>query len=123
MGETSLQGFIEIGKGQISAQHDVVGPVGDPLAHVTLYQPHRLLELRAQAQTLCGGHEPRTAQGIGSFVALPVAIVFILPLVGLHSLTHVLLGGMVVALVVANVLLMRLSIAVFDRESILTRWK
>ncbi len=67
--------------------------------------------------------DERTAQGVGSFVALPVGVVFVLPLVGLQTFTHLLLGGLVVALVVANILLMRLSIAVFDRESILTRWK
>jgi hypothetical protein len=67
--------------------------------------------------------DDRTAQGIGSFVALPVAVVFIAPLVGLQSMTHWILGGLLGALVVANVLLMRLSITVFDRESILTRWK
>lgn len=67
--------------------------------------------------------DERTAQGIGSFVAVPVVVIFILPLVGMQTFTHLLFGGLVVALVAANVLLMRLSIAVFDRESILTRWK
>ena len=67
--------------------------------------------------------DDRTAQSIGSFVALPVAVVFIAPLIGLQSMTPPILAGLVVALALANAVLMRVSIAVFDRESILTRWK
>jgi ABC-2 type transport system permease protein len=86
-----------------------------PLAALTALQVAVCVSSRVE--------DERTAQGIGSFVALPVGVVFVLPLVGLQTFTHVWLGSLVAALVVANILLMRLSIAVFDRESILTRWK
>jgi ABC-2 type transport system permease protein len=62
-------------------------------------------------------------QGSGAFVALPVAVVFILPLIGIRAMNHLLLVALIVILVVANLLLMRLGVALFDRESILTRWK
>jgi ABC-2 type transport system permease protein len=67
--------------------------------------------------------DERTAQGSGAFVALPVAVVFILPLIGIRAMNHLLLVALIVILVVANLLLMRLGVALFDRESILTRWK
>jgi ABC-2 type transport system permease protein len=67
--------------------------------------------------------DERTAQGAGAFIAVPVALAFVAPLVGMQSIGNLILAAMVVILVIANVLLMRLSIAVFDRESILTRWK
>lgn len=86
-----------------------------PLAALTALQIAVCVSSRVQ--------DERTAQGTGSFVALPVALAFVLPLVGLRAMNHLLLGGLVVVLVIANVLLMRLGIAVFDRESILTRWK
>ena len=67
--------------------------------------------------------DERTAQGAGAFIAVPVALVFVAPLVGMQSVGLLLLAGLIPVLIVTNILLMRLSIAVFDRESILTRWK
>jgi hypothetical protein len=67
--------------------------------------------------------DERTAQAVGSFVAVPVAVVFVAPLLGLQTMTLPLILALAAVLGAANVLLMRLSIAIFDRESILTRWK
>ena len=86
-----------------------------PLAALTALQVAICVSSRVQ--------DERTAQGSGAFVALPVAVVFVLPLVGVRGLNELMMGGMVVVLVIANALLMKLAIAVFDRESILTRWK
>jgi ABC-2 type transport system permease protein len=67
--------------------------------------------------------DERTAQAVGSFVAMPVAVLFVAPLLGLQTMTMAVILGVAAVLAIANALLMRLSIAVFDRESILTRWK
>jgi ABC-2 type transport system permease protein len=110
----------------IFARPGVLGALLGPRSLILVFVIGPLAALAALQVAICVSsrvEDDRTAQGIGSFVALPVAMVFVAPLVGLQSVTHLILGGLVAALVIANVLLMRLSIAVFDRESILTRWK
>ena len=110
----------------IFARPGVLGVMVGPRPLLLVFVLGPLAALAALQVAVCLSsrvEDERTAQGIGSFVALPVAIAFVAPLVGLQSLTNLILGGIVAALIVANVLLMRLSIAVFDRESILTRWK
>lgn len=108
------------------ARPGVVGALLGPRSLLLVFVLGPLAALTAMQIAVCVSsrvEDERTAQGTGSFVALPVAIVFIAPLVGLRSVGPLMLAGLTIALVIANVLLMRLSIAVFDRESILTRWK
>lgn len=108
------------------ARPGVLGALLGPRSLILVFVIGPLAALAALQVAICVSsrvEDDRTAQGIGSFVALPVAMVFVAPLVGLQSVTHLILGGLGAALVIANILLMRLSIAVFDRESILTRWK
>lgn len=67
--------------------------------------------------------DERSAQAIGSLVAMPIAVLFVAPLLGIQAVTMPVIAGIAAVLVVVNAGLIRLSIAVFDRESILTRWK
>lgn len=68
-------------------------------------------------------NDPRTAQQIGAFVILPIAGVFIAQIAGAIELTVPVTLALAAALVVVNAALMWVGIRLFDRETILTRWK
>lgn len=68
-------------------------------------------------------NDPRTAQQIGAFVILPIAGLFIAQIVGAIELTVPVTLALAAGLVVVNAGLMWLGIILFDRETILTRWK
>jgi ABC-2 type transport system permease protein len=108
------------------ARPGVLGLLLGPRSILLVFVLGPLASLAALQAAICVSsrvEDERPAQGVGAFVAMPVAIVFILPLVGLQSPTLLIPAGLAAALVLVNALLMRLSMAVFDRESILTRWK
>lgn len=67
--------------------------------------------------------DERNAQALGAVVVLPVLVLFVTPLLGVQLLTPATIAGLAVAFGILNIVLMRISIRVFDRESILTRWK
>lgn len=68
-------------------------------------------------------NDARTAQQIGVFVILPIAGLLVGQLAGAIQLTVTLIAWITLGLLVINVALMRVAIALFDRETILTRWK
>jgi ABC-2 type transport system permease protein len=68
-------------------------------------------------------NDARSAQQIGALVVLPLTAAFILQITGMLRLTLPAIGAAVVVLVVFNVGLLLLGTALFERESILTRWK
>jgi ABC-2 type transport system permease protein len=68
-------------------------------------------------------NDARTAQQIGVFVILPIAGLLVGQLAGAIQLTVALIAWITLGLLVINVALMRVAIALFDRETILTRWK
>ena len=69
-------------------------------------------------------NDPRSAQQLGAFVLIvPVGILQIAQFVGGVVLTLPILSGIGLVLVVANLLVLRTAILLFDRESILIRWK
>jgi ABC-2 type transport system permease protein len=68
-------------------------------------------------------NDARSAQQIGALIVLPVAAMLVLQLTGTVRLTAPAVGLITLALVAVNVVLMLVGIALFDRESILTRWK
>jgi ABC-2 type transport system permease protein len=84
-----------------------------------------LAALAALQATVCvssRAKDERTAQQWGSLIVLPIAGSLIAPFLGVEmTLTIVLVG--IVVLAGVNVVLMRVAVRVFDRESILTRWK
>lgn len=68
-------------------------------------------------------NDARTAQQMGVTVILPVVGLFISQLMGAFELTTPLILAIAAGLVVVNAGLMALAIRIFDRETILTRWK
>jgi ABC-2 type transport system permease protein len=68
-------------------------------------------------------NDARSAQQIGALIILPISGLFVAQLMGGVQLT----GGVILAIAgvlgALNIVLMRIGIALFDRESILTRWK
>ena len=68
-------------------------------------------------------NDARTAQQIGVTVILPVVGLFISQLMGAFRLTTPLILLIAVVLVGLNAVLMIVAIRIFDRETILTRWK
>ena len=65
----------------------------------------------------------RSAQQLGALVILPVAALLIAQISGTVLLTMPVIGLIALALAAVNAGLMLTAIALFDRESILTRWK
>jgi ABC-2 type transport system permease protein len=68
-------------------------------------------------------NDPRSAQQVGALIVLPVTAVFILQITGMFQLTGLVIASLALALVGVNIGLMLVGITLFQRESILTRWK
>jgi len=68
-------------------------------------------------------NDPRSAQQIGALVILPIAGLLVAQLIGTVQLTVPVIGVMALVLVALNVLLAWIGVRLFDRESILTRWR
>jgi len=68
-------------------------------------------------------NDPRSAQQIGALIILPVAGLLVAQVTGSFLLTGTVVLLIALGLMVLNAGLMALGIALFDRESILTRWK
>jgi len=68
-------------------------------------------------------NDARSAQQIGALIILPLAGLLVGQLTGAVALTGMLIGTIALALIVINVVLMRVGATLFDRETILTRWR
>ena len=68
-------------------------------------------------------NDARSAQQIGALIILPVAGLLVMQLTGNFVLTAPIIAFLALVLACINAALMLLGIALFDRESILTRWK
>ena len=68
-------------------------------------------------------NDARSAQQIGALIVLPVAGLLVAQLTGTIALTLPLIAFIALMLAGINAGLMLIGIALFDRESILTRWK
>jgi ABC-2 type transport system permease protein len=68
-------------------------------------------------------NDPRTAQQFGVLIILPLTGILVAEFTGSLWLTATALGLIGLGLLVAWVLMMLLSVVVFERESILTRWR
>jgi ABC-2 type transport system permease protein len=68
-------------------------------------------------------HDPRSAQQLTSLIILPITAVFVAQLMGAFVIgtPALLLGG--AGLLLANSLLLWVGVQVFQRETILTRWR
>ena len=67
-------------------------------------------------------NDARSAQQIGALIILPIAALLVAQLFGALQLTMPVIAVIAAALAAFNALLTWVAIAVFDRESILTRW-
>ena len=95
-----------------------------PLSIVFLLGP--LSSLAALQLAVCVSsrvNDARSAQQIGALIILPIAGLLVAQLTGnvLLTVPRILLIALVLAGV--NIVLLRVGVALFDRESILTRWK
>ena len=68
-------------------------------------------------------NDPRSAQQLTSLLILPITIVFIAQLMGSFVVTPAWLLLGCAALAVVNAILLAVGVKVFERETILTRWK
>ena len=69
-------------------------------------------------------NDARSAQQLGAiFLVVPIAALQVVQFVEGVILTPAMMMSIAALLLAANALLMRIAIRVFDRESILTRWK
>jgi ABC-2 type transport system permease protein len=68
-------------------------------------------------------NDARSAQQIGALVVLPIAGLLVAQISGAVLLTAPVIALIAAGLAAVNVVLMLFAIALFDRESILTRWK
>ncbi len=85
-----------------------------------------LLSLAALQLAVCVSsrvNDARSAQQIGALVVLPLTAAFILQITGMLRLTLPMIGAAALVLTGVNIGLLLLGITLFDRESILTRWK
>ncbi|HEY5619541.1 MAG TPA: ABC transporter permease subunit [Vicinamibacterales bacterium] len=95
-----------------------------PLAIIFILGP--LAALAALQLAVCVSsrvNDARSAQQIGALVVLPIGATLVLQLTGSFQLTVPVIASIALALTAVNAGLMFLGIALFDRESILTRWK
>ena len=68
-------------------------------------------------------NDPRTAQQFGVLIILPLTVIFVAQLTGSWLLTAERLTAIGVGLIAVWIALTVLSVALFDRDSILTRWR
>ena len=68
-------------------------------------------------------NDPRSAQQIAVLLVMPLVVLFVGQIAGAFFVTTSMLGLVTLGIAVAWVLLVLLSVALFDRETILTRWK
>jgi ABC-2 type transport system permease protein len=68
-------------------------------------------------------NDPRSAQQIAVLLLMPLMVMFIGQVAGAFVVTNTILALVTAAIGTAWVLLLLLSVALFDRETILTRWK
>ncbi len=109
--------------------------VGTPLALALLFQPAwwvALLVIGPQLSILSVNfammvssrvNEPHVAEQLSALVVLPLLLLFFAQAAGLIILNRSLIVVLAVVLAAVDVFLFHLAVRVFDRETILTRWR
>jgi len=82
-----------------------------------------LVSLQAAIVISSRVNDPRTAQQFGVLIVLPLTAILVAQFTGMLWLSVTALGLAALGLVGVSMLLAVLSVALFDRESILTRWR
>jgi ABC-2 type transport system permease protein len=123
---TAVSFFVYVLIAAVFARDGVAGVLLGPRSISVVFLLGPLAALAALQMAVCISsrvNDARTAQQIGVFVILPIAGLLVGQLFGALTLTVALVAAMAVGLVVVNALLVWLGVALFDRETILTRWK
>jgi ABC-2 type transport system permease protein len=97
-----------------------------PRSMATVFLLGPLAALAALQLAVCVSsrvNDARSAQQIGALIVLPIAGLLVAQLMGSVQLTMTAIVVIATALAVFNLALTRLGIMLFDRESILTRWR
>jgi ABC-2 type transport system permease protein len=68
-------------------------------------------------------NDPRTAQQIGGILILPIVGLFIAQTQGLYFLTPSAVFTGIAVLALLDIVIFRIGVALFDRETILLRWR
>ena len=92
----------------------LVGVVG-PLGALVALQSGVLVSARV--------NDPRTAQQFGALLILPLTVLFLAQMTGAFVIAPAVALVMVLALAIVWIVLLALGVVLFDRETILTRWK
>jgi ABC-2 type transport system permease protein len=110
----------------VLAQPGVAWVLLTPGALVVVLMVGPLAALAALQLAVCASSrttDERSAQQIGAVIILPIAGLLVAQAVGSLVVTTRLALAMATGLTVLNVGLLRLGVALFGRETILTRWK
>jgi len=110
----------------VFAHEGVASVLVGPRSLGTVFVIGPLAALAALQMAVCVSsrvNDARTAQQFGVLVILPIPGILIAQLAGAFTLTAPVIAGIALGLIVINAGLMRIAIALFDRETILTRWK
>jgi ABC-2 type transport system permease protein len=68
-------------------------------------------------------NDPRVAEQVSAVVILPLLLLFVGQITGVLFLNQLLILGIAAILVIVDIIMIYLSIRLFQRETILTRWK
>jgi len=82
-----------------------------------------LVALQATIAVSSRVNDARSAQQIAVLIVLPLVAMVVGQVAGAFILTTVILAGVALVLAILWLLLLLLSVALFDRETILTRWR
>jgi ABC-2 type transport system permease protein len=97
-----------------------------PRSLLTIFLLGPLASLAALQLAVCVSsrvNDARSAQQVGALVILPITLLLVAEFTSNLQLTSPLLLAISAGLAVLDVLLMGIAVRLFDRESILTRWK
>ena len=97
-----------------------------PRSLLTIFLLGPLASLAALQLAVCVSsrvNDARSAQQIGALIILPISALLVAQFTGTVQLTSALILVISAGLVTLNAVLMAIGIRLFDRESILTRWK
>jgi ABC-2 type transport system permease protein len=68
-------------------------------------------------------NDPRAAEQLNTFVILPILVLFFSQLLGIAVVNNLTILVLAVLIFVVDVVFLRLAVQLFQRETILTRWK
>jgi ABC-2 type transport system permease protein len=119
-------GLFVLGAWLMAANKMLISALFDARWLIAVFIVGPLLALMAVAFSLMVSsrvNDPRAAEQLGMLVVLPVLAIFFLQMMGLIELGPVMILAAALALVVIDGVLLGIGVELFQRETILTRWK